>query len=416
MRRMVGSRSLGLLSLLAACAVAGCASPKPAESPPGPRVTFEDDVAFLKNHGDVDVLVGPSGGRVALSAQYQGRVMTSAVAAGSRSLGFIHRAFIEGGKTGTKFDNYGGEDRFWIGPEGGQFGFYFPPGKPFELSQWQTPPGLQEGAWEVVRHSETERAYARHMQLTSWSGIRFDIDVARSVRLLDAAEVSAHLGQSIPAGVSWVAFESANQISNAGAAPWTEQTGLPSVWILGMFAPAKGANIVIPFNPVSDPPDARIVNDRYFGKVPSDRLKVHESEGFLVMSADGEYRSKIGVGPARARQVAGSYCAAEGLLTIVQYDAPANPHGSKYVNSMWEKQSDPFGGDVVNAYNDGPPAPGKPSLGGFYELETSSPAAALAPGASLVHTHRTFHFVGEKAALEMIAKKVLGVSLAEIGS
>jgi hypothetical protein len=78
---------------------------------------------------------------------------------------------------------------------------------------------------------------------------------------------------------------------------------------------------------------------------------------------------------------------------------------------MWEHQKEPFAGDVLNSYNDGPPAPGKPTLGGFYELETSSPALALAPGASAEHTHRTFHFVGEKGSLDRIAKAALGVSL-----
>ena len=81
---------------------------------------------------------------------------------------------------------------------------------------------------------------------------------------------------------------------------------------------------------------------------------------------------------------------------------------------MWEKQKEPYGGDVVNSYNDGPVEPGKPSLGGFYELETSSPAAELAPGESLVHTHRTFHFVGERASLDAISDKVLGVTASRI--
>ena len=177
------------------------------------------------------------------------------------------------------------------------------------------------------------------MQVTSWSGTELVVDVARSVRLLDASEVSGHMGGSIRPGVSWVAFESANQITNAGDAPWTEASGLPSIWILGMFAPAKDARIVIPFEPAAQGP---IVNDRYFGKVPGDRLAVHEREGYLVLKADGDYRSKIGVGPARARQVAGSYSASESLLTIVQYDQ--DPRGKKYVNSMWEKQEDPLRG------------------------------------------------------------------------
>ena len=60
-------------------------------------------------------------------------------------------------------------------------------------------------------------------------------------------------------------------------------------------------------------------------------------------------------------------------------------------------------------------APGKPSLGGFYEIESSSPAAALAPGESMRHVHTTLHVVGEDAALDVMAVKTLGVSLTELG-
>jgi len=140
---------------------------------------------------------------------------------------------------------------------------------------------------------------------------------------------------------------------------------------------------------------------------------VHEDKGFLVFTCDGQQRGKIGVGPARAKPTLGSYSAQAKLLTVVRYDKPkaASP---PYVNSMWEKQKLPYGGDVVNSYNDGAPGPGKPPLGGFYEIETSSPGAELAPGQSLVHTQRTAHFVGEQAALEPIAKRQLGVSLGDL--
>ena len=87
-----------------------------------------------------------------------------------------------------------------------------------------------------------------------------------------------------------------------------------------------------------------------------------------------------------------------------------------YVNSMWELQNEPFRGDTINSYNDGPATPGAKPMGPFYELETSSPAAALAPGQSIVHTHRTFHLVGGKAELDPIAKALLGVTIAEITS
>ena len=49
--------------------------------------------------------------------------------------------------------------------------------------------------------------------------------------------------------------------------------------------------------------------------------------------------------------------------------------------------------------------------GGFYELETTSPGAELEAGKTLVHVHRTFHFVGPKASLDTIARATLGVAL-----
>jgi hypothetical protein len=352
------------------------------------------------------VLEAPGGGRVAVSALWQGRVMTSAVDPAGASLGFVHHAFLEGGKTGTAFDNYGGEDRFWLGPEGGQFGLYFPPGAPFAMGAWQTPHAMQEGAWDVKARDASHVTFARTMHVVNWSRAEFDVAVERTVRMLGADEVASRFGAAPPAGTKWVAFESVNRITNAGTARWSAASGLLSIWILGMYAPAADARILIPFNAAASGP---LMNDAYFGKVPADRLAVHEKEGWLAFVADGAHRSKIGLGPARAREVLGSYSASARLLTLVRYAKPkAAAHG--YVNSMWARQETPFGGDVVNAYNDGPTEPGKPSLGGFYELETSSPAAALAPGESLEHVHTTLHVVGDPAPLDALARSVLGVA------
>src|SRR5947207_1721408 len=74
--------------------------PSPAPTSPTPTSTtasktFEEDVAFLSQHAQVVVLSSAGGGRIALSAQYQARVMTSAIGEGKPSLGFINRQFIE---------------------------------------------------------------------------------------------------------------------------------------------------------------------------------------------------------------------------------------------------------------------------------------------------------------------------------
>jgi Family of unknown function (DUF6786) len=401
-------RKLVLVTLLAAAAgltLVGQARPAPDGAP-----TFAEDLAFLEKHGPLLVLTTAGGGKVAVSPKYQGRVMTSAVAAEGRSLGWINRPFIAAGKAGTAFDNYGGEDRFWLGPEGGQYGLYFPQGKPFQFSAWQTPAALQEGEWGVKEKAADRVVFVRPMALSNYSGTRFTLEVERRVELLADEQVKERLGVDLApakaAGTKWVAFQTVNRLTNRGTEPWTKDKGLLSVWILAMYAPSKDAHVVVPFETAATGP---VANDAYFGKVPASRLAIREKEGYVLFKCDGELRSKIGLGPARAKDVLGSYSASARLLTIVHYD---KPRGVKdYVNSMWEMQREPYGGDVVNSYNDGPVEPGQPSLGGFYELETSSPAAALGPGQSLVHTHRTFHFVGDGGALDAIATKVLGVSV-----
>ena len=144
----------------------------------------------------------------------------------------------------------------------------------------------------------------------------------------------------------------------------------------------------------------KIVTDDYFGKVPSDRLII--DDGILFFKTDGKYRSKIGISPQRALPLCGSYDPANKVLTLLWYSLPANP--SKYVNSKWGHQDDPFKGDVVNSYNDGPVEDGS-IMGPFYEIESSSPAAFLKAGEKITHTQRIFHISGDEAKLSLITGK-----------
>src|SRR5690606_3173476 len=80
----------------------------------------------------------------------------------------------------------------------------------------------------------------------------------------------------------------------------------------------------------------------------------------------------------------------------------------------WEIQDDPFNGDAINSYNDGPPKPGMKPLGPFYEMETSSPAFELTAGTSGTHDQITWHLEGDVDQLSKISKKIFGVSIKEI--
>jgi len=375
------------------------------------NASFASDLAFLEQHTHLVLLGNAPGPQVVVAPEYQGRVMTSTV--GSRDapgFGWIGRSAIESGGRQPHMNVFGGEDRFWLGPEGGQYALYFPPGSTFDLPHWQVPEAFDWGAWEVGSRSAAAVSFRRHMTLTNYAGTRLEADVDRTVRLLNREQAAKQLGTLPGEAVQMVAFESSNTIANAGRAAWTRQSGLVSVWILGQFNPSPRTTIVIPFEPGPEASRGPIVNDAYFGKVPPDRLIVGDHA--VLFKGDGQYRSKIGLPPSRARPIAGSYDPSTHTLTLVQYTHPADARD--YVNSMWEIQREPYKGDVINSYNDGPAAPGQPPLGPFYELETSSPALALGPGQRYTHVHRTFHLVGPDADLDRIAKAVLNVSLAEV--
>ena len=96
---------------------------------------------------------------------------------------------------------------------------------------------------------------------------------------------------------------------------------------------------------------------------------------------------------------------------MIWFSKPEDP--AKYVNSQLGNQADPLSGDVVNSYNDGPLADGS-VMGPFYEIESSSPAALLAPGEKMTHRQRIFHISGDEAQLSLITEKLFNVSVPTI--
>ncbi|MDZ7290227.1 MAG: hypothetical protein ONB44_12945 [candidate division KSB1 bacterium] len=374
--------------------------------------TFGDDLAFLKKYTEVIVLSDKTGAQqVAVIPAYQARIMTStADGMNGISFGWVNRELIASGKIQPHINVYGGEDRFWIGPEGGQFSVFFAKGAKFDLEHWFTPPAIDTEPFELVSKSREHVLCRRQIQLTNYSGTIFNLAVNREIRLLDAKTSWGHLGLSPKPQVKMVAVESINMIKNIGANSWNKKSGLLSIWILGMFNASPVTTVVIPFKTGPETDLGPIVNDAYFGKVPAERLVI--KEGVMFFAADANYRSKIGVSPRRSKPVMGSYDAVNQVLTLAQFTLPEG--ATDYVNSMWQLQDDPFAGDAVNSYNDGPPAPGAKQLGKFYELESSSPALALAPNESATHVHRTIHLQGAEKDLDAIARTILGVGVHEI--
>lgn len=375
--------------------------------------SYGDDVSFMKNYIDLIELSDDSNqSKVAVSAALQGRVMTSsAFGEKGRSYGWINRELFKSKDTLDHINVFGGEERFWLGPEGGQYSIFFKKGAEFTLDDWYTPKLIDLEHFNVESVSTSKAVFTKKATLKNYSGFQFDLEIKREVSILSKNDIQKELGQvSLSDQLKTVAYQTKNTLTNIGEANWKKETGLLSIWLLGMLNHSPNTTIMIPYVQGNKAELGNVVNDTYFGKVPSDRLVV--KEGVIYFKGDGEYRSKIGLSPQRAKDIAGSYDSKNGVLTIVKYNQPKD--ATDYVNSMWEMQEHPYSGDVVNAYNDGAPEPGAKPLGPFYELETSSPAMELKAGESGTHIQVTFHIEGDEATLNPIIEKLFGLKIEAI--
>jgi hypothetical protein len=372
--------------------------------------SFAYDLTFLKKYKKVIVLTAPDqkGAQAIIIPDYQGRVMTStATGDEGNSYGWINYKLIEGGKLQPHINAFGGEERFWLSPEGGQFSVYFKKGSGFDFENWQTPAVIDSEPFDVVSSDAGAVTFQKKAVLENHSGTVLNFTIDRKVSMLTRQEMESQLSASLPEGISATAYVSENVITNNGE-DWKRESGAIGIWLLGMFTPGAGTTIIAPFSKVhSDKPE---LTDNYFGSIPSERLVVRD--GTVYLKADGKYRSKIGLAPLSAKPVAGSYDPDKNILTIIQFDLDRN---GEYLKSTWEEHKEPFKGDALNAYNDGPLEDGS-QMGPFYELESNSPAKILKKDEKLTHTQRTYHFEGDKAALNSISKKVLGVDLDQIGA
>ena len=389
----------------------GSRSQKNATGDP-PMGSYASDVSFLKQHGieTIELTSGDSSARVLVAPGLQGRVMTSSSDGWlGKSHGWLNYDFIASGEKSAQFNAYGGEERFWLGPEGGPFSIYFDPGVEQVFANWRVPAAIDTEPFELTEQTATSASFRKSFDIANASGTMLSVGIDRKINLLDGKAAESMLGLSLDPALRFVAFETINTLHNTGAQSWNAENGFLSIWLLCMFQPSETGVVFIPFRPGSEEELGKVVKDDYFGKVPAERLVVRDS--VLFFNIDGKYRSKIGIPPSRALPLAGSYDSGSQLLTIVWYTLPEEP--AKYVNSQWGAQSDPLDGDVVNSYNDGPADDGK-VMGPFYEIESSSPAALLSPGEEVTHIQRVFHISGDPAALSAITQQLFYLTLDEI--
>jgi hypothetical protein len=370
--------------------------------------TFGYDLNFLQKKDSVIVLKSEDGAaKVVISPKYQGKVFTSTAEGDTgKSFGWINYKAFDA-KTDAHMNAFGGEDRLWLGPEGSKFALFFKPGTKMDFDNWHTPAAFDHESWTLVNKDDKEVTLSKDMDLQNYAGTDLKLKVERNIRLFKREDVQKALDVQPDSSIKVVGIRTENSITNAGSNAWTTETGAPCLWNLDMFRPSPSVVIVIPYKKDAS---GKVATTDYFGQIPPDRVKYDNNP--LYFKADGKSRGKLGMPANRTRGMAGSYDAANNVLTIIQFDVKSD---GTYLNQEWRTDRDPLVGDAVNAYNDGPLADGS-QMGPFYELESVSPGAFLKPGEKLSHLHSIFHFTGNKAGLNDIALKTLGVSLKDIES
>jgi hypothetical protein len=372
--------------------------------------TFAYDLSFLNQFKQTLVLSDTDGkSQLIIVPGWQARVMTSTANGDSGfSYGWINYKLIESGVPTEHMNAFGGEERIWLGPEGGPFSIYFNRGRKQEFSNWFVPAELDTLPFDLVSAEEDRAVFSKNFTLANYAGNQLDIGIERTIELIGQQKIDSLLGVKIPENVNRMAYQSDNILINRGKTEWNKSTGMLSVWMLSMFNPSPGITIFIPYDTKTEK-GIPVLNDDYFGKIPADRLKTDNS--FVWFKADGKYRSKLGLPPQRIKGWAASYDSVNNVLTLLWTAMPKQ--GDLFVNSKWGEQKDPFTGDAINAYNDGPVDDGT-QMGPFYELESSSPAANLKPGENIRHIQRIFHFEGKPEELEVITMGLFGLGIGEI--
>ena len=222
--------SLALLSvlLLGACQTGRAPEANSAAQTEGQAPSFGSDIRFLKKHTDA-VLLQRDQAAIVVVPEYQGRVMTTTASGltGSSS-GWINYDLIAQGilakPAPDALENhiyaFGGEERFWLGPEGGQYSIFFAPDTPFDFKHWSTPAAIDTTPWEVVKQSADSLTVQHAFTLSNYSETNFKISVTRRVDLLLPGQIEAALKINIPLQCQTVAYQTTNTIQNKGPKAW----------------------------------------------------------------------------------------------------------------------------------------------------------------------------------------------------
>ena len=190
--------------------------------------TFGYDLDFLRQKDSILILNSKDGnGQVIVSPKYQAKVFTStANGVNGKSFGWINYKAFSAKSLNPHMNAYGGEDRLWLGPEGGKFALFFNKGAKMEIANWHTPAAFDNEEWKLVSHTDKKASLTKFARLVNYKGTILTFSIGRVIQILEPEDIIQMLGINMDTKISSVAFSTINTITNKGDKVWDKQSGM----------------------------------------------------------------------------------------------------------------------------------------------------------------------------------------------
>lgn len=387
------------IAFFVALIFAGCEQPIQKE-------TYAYSFNLLKNHTEtIELNTEDKKARIVVVPEFQGRVATSTNSGLSgRSFGWLNTEPLES-STELNGSEIHGEERVWIGPQGGQYSFYYGQTQPINEDNWSVPKTFDGEPFDVVSTSEKQIEMTKSINLTNYHGTKLNMKLERKIRIFEIAEIENRINTKIPEGISVVGYASIHKLTNTDSTQWKKDSGLATIWSLSTF---KGTDKTVTFIPLKSANSSNKIL-QYLNVFEDDRFKIENDVAWY--KTDGKYRSKIGIPPEISKGYFGSYQPETKTLRIIRFHQ--TNHDSLYFNSEVTVQEHPYKGEAIAVYNNGPMTLQEGDENSFFEMESIAAMKELKPNESIEHFHEVYQFTGDFENLKKISMFFLGVDLSK---
>ncbi|HIJ73550.1 MAG TPA: hypothetical protein HPP83_05545, partial [Candidatus Hydrogenedentes bacterium] len=288
-----------------------------------------DLINLLEKRGNTHALLEGSEGRVVVVApSLAGRVLC---------MGFdgidgetdsyvlpdeIEKGFTKGGRGGI-WGNFGGDERIWLCPEAGKYGFFFAPGEDQVFENYLVPDALQTACYELKKPSGNGGAatFSASVSLVNYQGNTLDVEIVRQIEIVDSCPFTLGLE-----GAESVGFASRTTVRNTSDTTWTKEVGAPAIWTLGQFVSKEHSVVVLPIRPGPESDLGKPVSTEYFPLLapdgaapPSEYWSV--TDKCVLLKANGGVQTKLEIPRRRATGRMASIDLAEFTMTVVEHAA-----------------------------------------------------------------------------------------------